>query len=81
MLALGNLYYNAKFEKKEKEERYLKLALEFYLKVLQRDPKNIFAANGMCMSAWAILCVLCAVMCECFYHFYYYFLFCLYLCE
>jgi hypothetical protein len=39
LVALGNIYYQAKFEKKEKEERYLKLALEFYWKVLQRDPK------------------------------------------
>jgi RNA polymerase-associated protein CTR9 len=46
LIALGNMYYNAKFEKKEKEERYLKLALDFYWRVLQNEPKNIYAANG-----------------------------------
>jgi RNA polymerase-associated protein CTR9 len=29
------------------EEKYLKLAMDFYFKVLQQDPSNIYAANGV----------------------------------
>ncbi|KAL6076361.1 protein required for normal CLN1 and CLN2 G1 cyclin expression, variant 3 [Balamuthia mandrillaris] len=49
LLSLGNIYYIAKFEKKEKEkrERFLNHALDFYWKVLLRNPNNIYAANGI----------------------------------
>eukprot|EP00027_Filamoeba_sp_ATCC50430_P019560 CAMPEP_0168540906 /NCGR_PEP_ID=MMETSP0413-20121227/529_1 /TAXON_ID=136452 /ORGANISM="Filamoeba nolandi, Strain NC-AS-23-1" /LENGTH=835 /DNA_ID=CAMNT_0008570677 /DNA_START=98 /DNA_END=2605 /DNA_ORIENTATION=+ len=46
----GNIYYNAKAsgaEKKEREEKYLRLAYDFYWKVLQMDNSNIYAANGV----------------------------------
>ena len=47
LLSLGNLYYAAKFENKEKDAKYTKLAQDFFWKALQIDPKNIFAANGL----------------------------------
>ena len=47
LLALGNIYYNAKFEKKEKADRYFQLAMDFYWKVLQTHPNNVYAANGL----------------------------------
>lgn len=39
LLSMGNIYYKARKEKKEKEEKYLKLAHDFYWKVLQTDPR------------------------------------------
>jgi len=36
-------------EKKEKVERCIKLATDYYLKALQLDNTNIFAANGIGM--------------------------------
>eukprot|EP01112_Ceratiomyxa_fruticulosa_P010770 TRINITY_DN2864_c0_g1_i24.p1 TRINITY_DN2864_c0_g1~~TRINITY_DN2864_c0_g1_i24.p1 ORF type:complete len:1165 (-),score=325.28 TRINITY_DN2864_c0_g1_i24:196-3690(-) len=47
LLALGNIYYNAKFSNPEKEEKYLKLARDFFMRVLERFPTNIYAANGL----------------------------------
>jgi len=49
LLALGNIYYAAKFDKKEKEERFLKLAMSFYWKALQLDSSNIYASNGVAL--------------------------------
>lgn len=41
------IYYNAKFHTAEKEAKYIRLANDFYWKVLQKNPANIYAANGM----------------------------------
>jgi len=49
LLSMGNIYYEAKFEKKEKAKHYLDLAMKFYWRVLQLDPTNIYAANGVGM--------------------------------
>lgn len=32
---------------REKSEKYLKLSMEFYAKVLSRNTKNIYAVNGI----------------------------------
>lgn len=62
LLALGNIYYNAKFHNPDKvylvassevlltfykEAKYLKLAYDFYWKVLTKNPSNVYAANGV----------------------------------
>jgi RNA polymerase-associated protein CTR9 len=47
LLALGNIYYHAKFHNPEKEQKYLKLAYDFFWKVLTKSPANIYAANGV----------------------------------
>eukprot|EP01114_Cavostelium_apophysatum_P004221 TRINITY_DN1439_c0_g2_i1.p1 TRINITY_DN1439_c0_g2~~TRINITY_DN1439_c0_g2_i1.p1 ORF type:complete len:1096 (-),score=375.65 TRINITY_DN1439_c0_g2_i1:61-3174(-) len=47
LLSLGNIYYGGKFDRKDKEDRYLKHSFDFYWKVLQMDPNNIYAANGL----------------------------------
>lgn len=47
LLSLGNIYYLARAEKKERKERNLKHAGESYWKVLHADPSNVFAANGL----------------------------------
>eukprot|EP01117_Protostelium_nocturnum_P007261 TRINITY_DN2598_c0_g1_i2.p1 TRINITY_DN2598_c0_g1~~TRINITY_DN2598_c0_g1_i2.p1 ORF type:complete len:1004 (-),score=427.67 TRINITY_DN2598_c0_g1_i2:118-3129(-) len=47
LLSLGNIYYNARFEKDGKEDKYLQHAMDFYWKVLQQHPSNIWAANGV----------------------------------
>lgn len=46
LLALGNIFYAAKFEKKDKEDKYMKLAMDYYWRVMKDDPQNIYAANG-----------------------------------
>jgi len=46
LLSLANIYRSAVI-KDEKRDRYRNLAKEFYLKVLAKDPKNIYAANGL----------------------------------
>ena len=49
MLALGNIYYNAKWDKRDtsSQEKCLNHAFEQYSRVLLRNPKNIYAANGL----------------------------------
>lgn len=43
----SQIYYNAKFQTAEKEARYIKLANDFYWRVLNRNPANLYAANGV----------------------------------
>jgi RNA polymerase-associated protein CTR9 len=47
LLSLGNIYYMARAEKKERKERNIKHAAESYWKVLHADPANLYAANGL----------------------------------
>ncbi|PRP77258.1 hypothetical protein PROFUN_14470 [Planoprotostelium fungivorum] len=48
-LMLGNIYYNARFEKEDRSDRYLQHAMDFYWRVLQNNPSNIYAANGVAL--------------------------------
>jgi RNA polymerase-associated protein CTR9 len=47
LLSLGNIYYMARAEKKERKERNIKHAAESYWKVLHSDSSNVYAANGL----------------------------------
>ncbi len=49
LLSLGNIYYMARAEKKERKERNMKHAAESYWKVLHADNFNVYAANGLGM--------------------------------
>lgn len=51
LLGLANLFYCARQEKREKADRdkYLKRAQDYYWNVLQHDPSNIYAVNGIGM--------------------------------
>jgi tetratricopeptide (TPR) repeat protein len=50
-LALGNIYYIAHFDKRDegRSVRQLEHAWQFYWAVLQRDPRNACAANGVAL--------------------------------
>jgi RNA polymerase-associated protein CTR9 len=47
LVGLGNLYYLAKFEKRDKADRYLSEACRLYLEAIKQGPANIYAANGL----------------------------------
>lgn len=50
LIALGNIWLQTLYrplESKEKEILHQNLALKFYTKVLENDPKNIWATNGI----------------------------------
>jgi RNA polymerase-associated protein CTR9 len=51
LLSLGNMYYMASFERKERvdRERYMKHASDSFWRVLSADPTCLYAANGMGM--------------------------------
>ena len=49
LLSLGNIFFLAKFHKKEKAERYLNLAEKYYWKVLNLQANNYVAVNGLAM--------------------------------
>ncbi len=47
LLSLGNIYYMARADKKDRKERNMKHAAESYWKVLKTDHSNLYAANGL----------------------------------
>lgn len=49
LLSLGNIYYLARFERKERKERYMKHAADAFWRVLYADHSNLYAANGLGM--------------------------------
>ena len=49
LISLGNMYYMARSERKEKKDSYMKYAADSYLMVLKHDNNNLYAANGIGM--------------------------------
>jgi len=50
LIALGNIWLQTLYQparNKDQEKRHQDMALHFYTKVLKKDPKNIWAANGI----------------------------------